>query len=185
MRPPNNHISKYSDLLGRDDHMASVFELFAKERVYRRREAQPMAEITSGGRIRFNQRATNEILSDIGDKVALGYNPRDLEIAIIKPEQIPEGTMAELFDVNPIAKGAKKSIPAKKFFNKKGIIFPDDVVIETVPEVREDPVFGKVIVLPIAEKLSQIMEAERLVAATSESQADEKKTARRSGSKEE
>lgn len=148
--------------------MSTTFELFAKERTYRRREAEPVAEISSGGRIRFNQKATNEILSNIGEKVALGYNPNTLEIALISPDKIPPGKNAELFDVKPIAKGLKKSIPAKKFFNKKNIEIPDKMIIETVPEVREDPYFGKIIVLPIAEGLTEIIELQRQAAATSD-----------------
>lgn len=150
-----------------------MFELFEKERrTYRRREIEPLVEISPGGRIRFNQRATEEILNGY-DKVALGYNPQGHEIAIIKASAIPEGKEAILFEPKVIAKGKKKSIAAKAFFNKKQIVLPE--TFETKPELREDPVFGTVIVLSLARGIQEMVEAEKQAAATSEKESGNKK----------
>jgi hypothetical protein len=124
---------------------------FLKKQSYRVREKDPKYRITRSGRIQFNRLAVDQfLLPVIGDAnlIILGYDENTHEIAIapITQEAAEKDRTLIVFKVLTTAGGKQRSIPAKPFFDRVGLVLPEDGIYGT-PRKESEPDFGQYLVL--------------------------------------
>lgn len=97
-----------------------MFEFFEKPSQPIRQADEPLAEITRGGRIRLNSKASQEFLP-AGQFVRLAYNREEHTIGIVLAKEFdPKRTMK----IHWVARGREVSIAAKPYFDLFGIELP-------------------------------------------------------------
>lgn len=127
---------------------------FLRKQVYRSREKEPRYHITPSGRIRFNRLAANQcLLPVIGDSefVMLGYDASTQEIAIVPVSKVKLESDRTIipFKVVTVAGGKRRSIPAKRFFDRLGLVLPNNGY-HGIPKVEFEEGFGKCLTVSIA-----------------------------------